>query len=108
MKLFGDVVSNFIDLLESEHYLAVVIGDKYSNSEWVPLGFYVMEETLKRGGKDLRLKSILIKNIVNNRAKRNQEHLWRYRALVGGFYIFRHEYILLFQKKMICSFQKKS
>jgi len=36
---------------------------------------------------------------VNNRAKRNQENLWRYRALVGGFYVFRHEYILLFQKK---------
>ena len=99
LKLFGDVVSNFIDLLERRHYLAVVIGDKYANSEWVPLGFYVMQETLNRGGQDLRLKSILVKNMVNNRAKRNQEHLWRYRALVGGFYIFRHEYILLFKKK---------
>lgn len=99
LKLFGDVVSNFIDLLERKHYLAIVIGDKYTNSEWIPLGFYVMQETLKRGGNDLRLKSILVKNMVNNRAKRNQEHLWRYRALVGGFYIFRHEYILLFQKK---------
>ncbi len=99
LKLFGDVVSNFIDLLESKHYLAIVIGDKYTNSEWIPLGFYVMEETLKRGKKDLKLKSILVKNMVNNRAKRNQEHLWRYRALVGGFYIFKHEYILLFQKK---------
>lgn len=99
LKLFGDVVSNFIDLLEPKHYLAIVIGDKYTNSEWVPLGFYVMRETLNRGSTDLRLKSILVKNMVNNRAKRNQEHLWRYRALVGGFYIFRHEYILLFQKK---------
>jgi len=97
LKLFGDVVSNFLDLLERRHYLAVVIGDKYTNSEWVPLGFMTMQEVLNRDG--LVLKSILVKNMVNNRAKRNKEHLWRYRALVGGFYIFRHEYILLFQKK---------
>ena len=97
LKLFGSVVSNFLDLLEKKHYLAVVIGDKYTNSEWVPLGFMTMQEVLNRDG--LMLKSILIKNMVNNRAKRNQEHLWRYRALVGGFYIFRHEYILLFQKR---------
>ena len=97
LKLFGNVVSNFLDLLERKHYLAVVIGDKYTNSEWVPLGFLTMQEVLNRDG--LILKSILVKNMVNNRAKRNQEHLWRYRALVGGFYIFRHEYILLFQKK---------
>lgn len=97
LKLFCDVVSNFLDLLDEKHYFAVVIGDKYTNSEWVPLGFMVMNEILNRG--DLILKSILVKNMVNNRAKRNQENLWRYRALVGGFYIFRHEYILLFQKK---------
>ena len=97
LKLFGDVVSNFLDLLEKKHFLAVVIGDKYTNSEWIPLGFLTIQEILSRGG--LVLKSILVKNMVNNRAKRNKEHLWRYRALVGGFYIFRHEYILLFQKK---------
>lgn len=99
LDLFGGVVSNFIDLLERKHYLAVVIGDKYTNSEWVPLGFYVMHEVLKRNKDSLILKSILVKNMVNNRAKRNQEHLWRFRALVGGFYIFKHEYILLFQKR---------
>jgi DNA modification methylase len=97
LKLFSEVVSNFIDLLERKHYLAIVIGDKYTNSEWVPLGFLTMQEVLKVNG--LKLKSILVKNMINNRAKRNQEHLWRYRALVGGFYIFRHEYILLFQKQ---------
>ena len=97
-KKFGDVIGNFTNMLEKNHYLAVVIGDKYTNSEWVPLGYYLMQETLKRGN-GLKLKSILIKNMVNNRAKRNQENLWRYRALVGGFYIFKHEYILLFQKQ---------
>lgn len=99
LKLFGDVVSNFIDLLERKHFLAVIIGDKYTNSEWVPLGFMTMQEVFNRVGNDFILKSILVKNMVNNRAKRNQEHLWRYRALVGGFYIFRHEYIFLFQKR---------
>jgi hypothetical protein len=97
LKLFSEVVINFLDLLERKHYLAVVIVDKYTNSEWVPLGFMVLQEVL--GRDSLILKSILVKNMVNNRAKRNQEHLWRYRALVGGFYIFRHEYILLFQKR---------
>ena len=97
LKLFGDVVSNFLDLLEKKHYLAIVIGDKYANSEWIPLGFMTMQEAINRDG--LILKSILVKNMVNNRAKRNQEHLWRYRALLGGFYIFKHEYILLFQKR---------
>jgi len=94
---FGAAVNNFVDLLEKNHYLAIVIGDKYTNSEWVPLGFHLMQETMKNS--NLKLKSILVKNMAGNRAKRNQEHLWGYRALVGGFYIFKHEYILLFQKK---------
>ena len=94
---FGDVVENFVGLLEPYRYLAVVIGDKYSRGEWVPLGFHLLGETLKRGN-GLKLKSILVKNMANNRAKLNQEHLWRYRALVGGFYVFKHEYVLIFRK----------
>ena len=94
---FGDVIENFSDLLDQNRYLAIVIGDKYTNGEWIPLGFYLMQETLKRGS-GLKLKGILVKNMANNRAKLNQEHLWRYRALVGGFYIFKHEYILVFKK----------
>lgn len=97
LQLFGKVVANFIDLLENEHFLAVVIGDKYSEGEWIPLGFRVLEKVLEQ--KKLKLKSILVKNMVNSRAKRNLDNLWRYRALAGNFYIFRHEYILLFQKK---------
>lgn len=94
---FGDALANFSDLLERNRYLAVVIGDKYQNGEWIPLGFQLMNETMRRDG-DLKLKSILVKNMLNNRAKLNQENLWRYRALVGGFYIFKHEYILVFKK----------
>lgn len=94
---FGKIVENFSSLLLPKHYLAIVIGDKYADSEWVPLGFNLLQETLKRGDS-LTLKSIIIKNMINNRAKRNKENLWRYRALAGGFYVFRHEYILLFRK----------
>lgn len=97
IKRFGSVVSNFFDLLEPKRYLAVVVGDTYTHSEWVPLGFYAMQEVLSRNG--VMLKSVLVKNMENNRAKRNLEHLWRYRALVGGFYIFKHEYIFLFKKR---------
>jgi len=95
LKMFGEVVDNTFDILEKERYLVLVIGDKYSKGEWIPLGFKTMEEVLKRGYK---LKSIIVKNFEETRAKRNQEELWRYRALVGGFYIFKHEYIMLFKK----------
>ena len=94
---FGDVVENFCDLLEQDRYLAVVIGDKYANGEWVPLGFLLMQEILRRA-KGLKLKGIVVKNMMNNRAKLNQDNLWRYRALAGGFYVFKHEYILVFAK----------
>lgn len=96
LKMFGEVLDNVIPVLENGRYLAIVIGDKYSKGEWIPLGFYVMNEVMKR--KKFILKSIIVKNFEETRAKRNQKELWRYRALVGGFYIFKHEYILLFRK----------
>ncbi len=95
LEMFGRVIDKTYPILEKGRYLVVVIGDKYSKGEWIPLGFYVMNEVLKRGYK---LKSIIVKNFEETRAKRNQKELWRYRALVGGFYIFKHEYILLFEK----------
>ncbi|MEO0139595.1 MAG: DNA methyltransferase [candidate division WOR-3 bacterium] len=97
LEMFGKVLDNVSQFLESGRYLGIVIGDKYSKREWIPLGFYVMNEVLKR--KEFTLKSIIIKNFEDTRAKRNQKELWRYRALAGGFYVFKHEYILLFCKK---------
>jgi len=44
------------------------------------------------------LKSIIVKNFEETTGKRRQKELWKYRALVGGFYIFKHEYIFLFKK----------
>ena len=95
LKMFGEVVDNFLPLLSKGRYCAVVIGDKYFSGEWIPLGFYVMQEMINKGFK---LKSTIIKNFDQTTAKRNQKELWRYRALAGGFYIFKHEYIFLFQK----------
>ena len=96
LKMFGEVVDNATPFLENGRYLVLVIGDKYSKGEWIPLGFYCMNEVLKR---KYLLKSIIVKNFEETRGKRNQKELWRYRALVGGFYIFKHEYIMLFKKK---------
>ena len=95
LKMFEDVASNVFDVLDKKRYCAVVIGDKYESGEWIPLGFYTMQMMIKTGFK---LKSTIIKNYDQTTAKRNQKELWRYRALAGGFYIFKHEYIFLFQK----------
>ena len=96
LKMFGEVLDNLDPVLERGRYFALVIGDKYSKGEWIPLGFHCMSEVLKR---DYSLKSIVVKNFEETRAKRDQKQLWRYRALVGGFYIFKHEYIFIFKKK---------
>ncbi len=95
LKMFGEVVDNVTPFLQKDRFLVLVIGDKYSKGEWIPLGFYCMQEVLKR---KYLLKSIIVKNFEETRGKRNQKELWRYRALVGGFYVFKHEYIMLFRK----------
>jgi DNA modification methylase len=96
LNLFGKIVDATYPVLDKGRYCAVVIGDKYSGGTWIPLGFYTMEEVLKRG---YSLKSIIVKNFDETKGKRNQKELWRYRALAGGFYIFKHEYIFLFKKE---------
>ena len=95
LSSFGEIVDKTYPLLDKGRYLAVVIGDKYSAGEWIPLGFNVMQEVLKR---KYMLKSIIVKNFEETKGKRQQKELWRYRALAGGFYIFKHEYIFLFKK----------
>jgi len=92
----GDVVDKLTAVLDSGRYLALVIGDKYAGGEWIPLGFQSMNEVLKR---DFTLKSIVVKNFEETTGKRHQKELWKYRALAGGFYIFKHEYIFVFRKR---------
>ena len=82
-------------VLDKGRFLVLVIGDKYESRNLIPLGFLSMNAMMQVGFK---IKSIVVKNIENNKGKRMQEDLWRFRALAGGFYIFKHEYIFLFQK----------
>ncbi len=96
LEKFGKVVKQTSTVLEDGRYLVLVAGDKYQDGEWVPLGFQMMEEVKKYGFK---LTSIVVKNFEDTRAKRDQKELWRYRALSGGFYVFKHEYIFIFRKR---------
>ena len=95
IEMFGVLVKKVVDVLDDGRYLAVVIGDKYSQGSWIPLGFYTMQETMKHG---LDLKSVIVKNFDETRGKAGQRNLWRYRALQGGYYVFKHEYVFLFRK----------
>ena len=95
LRSFGEVIDNTAKVLEKKRYCAVVIGDKYANSQIVPLGFHCMNLFLERG---FILKAILVKNFDETKGKANKQGIWRYRALASDFYIFKHEYILVFKK----------
>lgn len=95
LKSFDEVIDNTTKVLDKNRYCAVVIGDKYANSQIVPLGFYCMNLFMKRG---FILKAILVKNFDETKGKANKQSIWRYRALASDFYIFKHEYIFLFKK----------
>lgn len=93
---FKQVVSNTVKILEKGRYCAVIIGDKYANSQLIPLGFYCMQATQQQG---LTLKATIIKNFGETKGKVNQAALWRRRALQNGLYIFKHEYIFVYRKE---------
>lgn len=97
VKIFNAAVSNTISYLEKNRYFAIVIGDVYKNSEVIPLAFYVLDN-IKRSFK-VKLKGIIVKNIEGNRGKLGKESIWKYRALNSDYYIFKHEYILVFKKE---------
>jgi DNA methylase len=96
LDMIGRVVANAASVLDRGRHLVLVVGDKYAKGDWIPLGFQTMNEVMRRG---FSLKSIVIKNFETTTGKRAQKELWRYRALVGGFYVFKHEYIFLFKKQ---------
>ena len=97
IDMFCDVAQNGYDLLEKGRYAALVIGDKYAKGELIPLGFLCMQIMNEIGFKT---KSIVVKNIEGNEiGKGRAGNLWRYRALAGGFNIFKHEYVIIFEKK---------
>ncbi len=97
VKQFQKVVANGLEYLEKNRYFAVVIGDVYKNSEVKPLSFYIMD-MIKRKFQ-VKLKGIVVKNIEGNRGKLGQGGIWKYRALKSDYFIFKHEYILVFKKE---------
>lgn len=97
LNSFLKVIKNILDFLDKNRYFAVVIGDVYKNSKVLPLGFYVMHY-IKLNFK-VKLKGIVVKNIEGNRGKLKSGGIWTYRALKSDYYIFKHEYILVFKKE---------
>lgn len=94
--MFEKVAKNGYDLLEPGRFAALIIGDEYKDGECKLLSFACEQRMEKLGFK---LKAVIVKDIQGNeRAKGKTANLWRYRALFGGFYIFRHEYVFIFQK----------
>ena len=93
---FRQVVRNTSAILEKGRYCAAVIGDKYANSQLIPLGFYCMQAMQEEG---LTLKATIVKNFEETKGKANQKALWRQRALQNGLYLFKHEYIFVFKKE---------
>jgi hypothetical protein len=96
LEQIGQIVDRVSTVLERGRYLVLVIGDKYAKGDWIPLGFSTMNTVMQRG---YSLKSIVVKNFEETSGKRAQKELWRYRALVGGFYVFKHEYLFVFRKQ---------
>jgi len=96
LSLFEVSARRGFDLLEPGRFAVLVIGDKYTEGQLIPLGFYCLDRMQRVG---FRTKGIVVKNITGNeRGKGQSSNLWRYRALRGGFYIFKHEYVIVFQK----------
>lgn len=95
LSSFGKIIDNAAAFLEKNRYCACVIGDKYANSQVVPLGFYCMNLFLER---NFLLKANIVKNFGETKGKANQQGIWRYRALKNDFYVFKHEYIFVFKK----------
>ncbi len=96
LDLFESAARHGFELLEPGRFAVLVIGDKYTQGQLIPLGFYCLDRMQRVG---FRTKGIVVKNITGNeRGKGQSSNLWRYRALQGGFYIFKHEYVIVFQK----------
>ena len=96
IQKFVLAMKNCVDVLKSKKLFAVVIGDIYRDGEVIPLGFNLMD-AIKRNIR-CKLKGIIVKDMVGNRAKIGLEALWRYRTLKSDNFLFKHEYIFVFKK----------
>ena len=89
-------MSNVLQHLKAKKLYAIVCGDLYRNEEVVPLGFYLMNAI--KQNFNCKLKGIVVKDMVGNRAKHGLEALWKYRTLKSDNFLFKHEYIFVFKK----------
>lgn len=97
LQKIQDSVKHCTANLKKGGHIAFVIGDTYKKGKWTPIGIDCYNKINELNLFDL--KSIVIKNFDQTAAKRNQQNLWRYRALAGNYFIFKHEYIFIFKKK---------
>ena len=97
LKMFEEIVDNTYDILDNGRFLVLVIGDKYSNGEWIPLGFYCMDVVMKKGYK---LKSIVVKNFGETKGKMNQKNFGGIEHWLVVF-MFSNTNIYLYSKKIV-------
>lgn len=97
LQKFIIVMKNALAYLKSRKYFVIVIGDLWRDGEVMPLGFYLMY-AMKKHFK-CKLKGIVVKDMVGNRAKIGMESLWKYRALKSDNYLFKHEYLFVFKNE---------
>ena len=96
LEMFGQIVEQVYERLRVNRIMALVIGDYYQNGEYHALGFECMERCRYEGFK---LRSMIVKDIQGNeQGKGKNQNLWKYRALAGGYHLFKHEYIFIFEK----------
>ena len=93
---YVEVVGRVYPFIRKNGHIVLVAGDLYRNSEVVPLGFRLMDSMLTNF--NCKLKGIIIKDMVGNRAKIGLNALWRKRALRSDYYLFKHEYVFVFRK----------
>ena len=96
MEKFILSMQNSIKYLRAGKHFAFVAGDIYRDGEVIPLGFYMMQSV--KDNIKCKLKGIVIKDMVGNKAKIGMESLWRYRTLKSDTFLFKHEYIFVFKK----------
>lgn len=89
-------MGNALNYIKVNRHFAIIVGDLYRDSAVVPLGFYLMDAINKNF--KCKLKGIVVKDMVGNRAKLGSENLWRYKALKSDYFLFKHEYIFVFRK----------
>lgn len=87
-----------VSKLVNNGHIALVFGDVYKEGELIPA--HLIAETITRANRDLTMKAIFIKDIQGNEAgKGKNTNLHRYRGLVNGYAVFKHEYLYVWRKK---------